>query len=42
MFRQALNVVDDSRRLTGDLGADEQWAKEIADEIAKCDAALGK
>ena len=42
MFRQTLNILDDLRRSQGDLGGDEQWAKEIAAEIAKCDAALGK
>jgi serine/threonine protein kinase len=41
MFRQALNVIDDSRR-QGPLGANEQWAQTIAAEIAKCDAALAK
>ena len=42
MFRQALKVIDDSRRRHGPLGSNEEWAKEIADEIAKCDAALGR
>jgi serine/threonine protein kinase len=42
MFRQALNIIDDSRRSEADLGVDEQWAREIAGEIAKCDIALGK
>jgi serine/threonine protein kinase/tetratricopeptide (TPR) repeat protein len=42
MFRQTLNILDDSRSSRGDLGVDEQWAKKIAGEIAKCDTALGK
>ena len=41
MFQQTLNILDDLRR-QGSLGANEQWAKEIAGEIAKCDAALGR
>jgi tetratricopeptide (TPR) repeat protein len=41
MFRQALNIIDDARR-QGPLGADEEWAREIAAEKAKCDAALAK
>jgi non-specific serine/threonine protein kinase/serine/threonine-protein kinase len=42
MFRQSLNVLDDLRS-RGRLGAaDEDWAKSIAGEIAKCDTALGK
>jgi hypothetical protein len=42
MFRQTLKIIDDSRSSEGDLGVNEQWAKEIAGEIAKCDTALGK
>ena len=42
MFQQALNVLDELRSLRGTLGSNEKWAKEIAGEIAKCDAALGK
>jgi hypothetical protein len=42
MFRQTLKIIDDLRRSTGDLSANEKWAKEIAGEIAKCDTALGK
>ena len=42
MFRQTLNILDDVRNSGGDLGVDEQWAKEIAGEIAKCDTALGR
>jgi serine/threonine protein kinase/tetratricopeptide (TPR) repeat protein len=42
MFRQTVNILDDLRSRQGDLGANEQWAKEIAGEIAKCDTALGK
>jgi hypothetical protein len=35
--------VDPVRRSQGDLGVNEDWAKEIAGEIAKCDdAALTK
>jgi len=41
-FRQSLNVLEDLRS-RGTLGAgDEAWARNIADEIAKCDLALGK
>ncbi|HEV3409919.1 MAG TPA: hypothetical protein VG095_06480, partial [Chthoniobacterales bacterium] len=40
MFRQTQSILDELRRQTGDLGANENWAKEIAGEIAKCDAAL--
>ena len=40
MFQKSLNVLDDMRS-RGTLAAnDEQWVKEIADEIAKCDTAL--
>jgi hypothetical protein len=42
MFQQSVNVLDDLRNRQGTLGSNEQWAKEIAGEIAKCDAALGK
>ena len=42
MFRQTLNILDELRRSQGDLGSNEDWAKEIAGEIAKCDTALGK
>jgi hypothetical protein len=42
MFRQTLDILDDLRRSHGDLGVDEPWAKDIAGEIAKCDAALAK
>jgi eukaryotic-like serine/threonine-protein kinase len=42
MFQRSLNIVDELRRHQGDLGANEQWAKVIADEIAKCDTALAK
>jgi eukaryotic-like serine/threonine-protein kinase len=41
MFRQTLNILDDLRS-RGALGGNEQWAKEIAGEIAKCDTALGR
>jgi eukaryotic-like serine/threonine-protein kinase len=42
MFRQTLNILDDTRSRGADLGVDEEWAKEIAGEIAKCDTALDK
>jgi non-specific serine/threonine protein kinase/serine/threonine-protein kinase len=42
MFRQSESIIDESRRREGDLGQNENWAREIAAEIAKCDAALGK
>ncbi len=42
MFQQTLKIQDDLRKRQGDLGANEQWATEIAAEIAKCDAALAK
>jgi serine/threonine protein kinase len=42
MFQRSLNVLDELRRRQGDLGANEQWAREIAGEVAKCDTALGK
>jgi non-specific serine/threonine protein kinase/serine/threonine-protein kinase len=42
MFRQALNVLDAVRQRRGSLGANEEWAKEIAGEIAKCDDVLAK
>ena len=41
MFQQTQNILDDLRS-QGSLGANEQWAREIAGEIAKCDAALGR
>jgi eukaryotic-like serine/threonine-protein kinase len=41
MFRQTLNILDDLRS-RGALAGNEQWAQEIAGEIAKCDAALGR
>ncbi len=42
MFRQALNVLEDLRR-RGTLDANnDEWAKGIAGEIAKCETALGK
>jgi hypothetical protein len=41
-FSKALNVLDDLRS-QGILSAnDEVWANGIADEIAKCDTALGE
>jgi serine/threonine protein kinase/tetratricopeptide (TPR) repeat protein len=42
MFQRSLNVLDELRNRQGTLGANEDWAKEIAGEIAKCDAVLGK
>ena len=42
MFQQSLNVLDDLRSRGTLPATDEQWAKGIAEEIAKCDAALGK
>jgi tetratricopeptide (TPR) repeat protein len=41
MFHQTLNIMD-AARSRGPLGGNEPWAREIAGEIAKCDAALGK
>ena len=41
MFQQTQNILDDLRG-QGSLGSNEQWAREIAGEIAKCDAALTK
>ena len=41
MFRQALNILEDVRS-EGALGGNEDWARDIAAEIAKCDAVLGK
>ena len=42
MFRESLNILDDLRRRGILNAADAEWATEIAGEIAKCDAALGK
>jgi hypothetical protein len=42
MFRQSQSIIDEARRRDGDLGQNENWAREIAGEIAKCDAALRK
>ncbi len=43
MFRKSADVLDALRiNNRGTLGSNEVWAKEIADEIAKCDAALAK
>jgi hypothetical protein len=42
MFQQTLHILDDLRNRQGTLGLNEDWAKEIAGEIAKCDTALGK
>jgi serine/threonine protein kinase/tetratricopeptide (TPR) repeat protein len=40
LFRKSLKILDDARSRQGDLGINEEWAKEIAAEIAKCDTAL--
>jgi serine/threonine protein kinase/tetratricopeptide (TPR) repeat protein len=42
MFRQSQSIIDEARRREGDLGQNENWAREIAAEIAKCDKALEK
>jgi eukaryotic-like serine/threonine-protein kinase len=42
MFRQALIILDDLRARDALSPANQDWAKEIAAEIAKCDAALAK
>jgi tetratricopeptide (TPR) repeat protein len=42
LFRQALNVFNHARGRGGSPGMNEDYAKTIAGEIAKCDAALGK
>jgi len=42
MFRQSESIIDEARRREGDLGQNENWAKEIAGEIAKCDTSLAK
>jgi tetratricopeptide (TPR) repeat protein len=42
MYQQSLNVLDDLRSRGVLDAASEDWAKNIAAEIAKCDAALGK
>jgi tetratricopeptide (TPR) repeat protein len=42
MFQQGLNVLDDLRSRGILPATDEQWAKGIAEEIAKCDTALAK
>jgi serine/threonine protein kinase len=42
MYQQSLNVLDDLRSRGTLPATDEQWAKGIAEEIAKCDTALGK
>jgi 3-polyprenyl-4-hydroxybenzoate decarboxylase len=42
MFRQSESIIDEARRREGDLGQNENWARDIAAEIAKCDKALGK
>jgi eukaryotic-like serine/threonine-protein kinase len=40
-FREALNLLD-SLRGGGTLGVNESWAKELADQVAKCETALDK
>jgi tetratricopeptide (TPR) repeat protein len=42
MLRQSLNVLDDLRSRGLLDAASEEWAKSIAGDIAKCDAALAK
>ena len=42
MLRQTLAIINDARTSSGDLGVNEQWAKDVAAELAKCDAALAK
>lgn len=42
MFRKALDVLDDIRKRQGTLGGNEVWAKQIAEAIATCDAALAR
>ncbi len=42
LFRQALDIFDDSLRSMGGMGWKEKYAKAIAGQIAECEAALGK
>jgi tetratricopeptide (TPR) repeat protein len=42
MFRQSQSIIDEARRREGDLGQNENWAREIGAEIAKCDTALAR
>jgi tetratricopeptide (TPR) repeat protein len=42
LFRKTLKILDGARSRQGNLGVDEEWAKEIAGEIAKCDTALAR
>jgi serine/threonine protein kinase len=43
MFQQTQNILNDARSQDALGGAgNEQWARDIAGEIAKCDTALGK
>lgn len=42
MFQQGLNVLNDLRSRGILDAASEEWAKSIAEDIAKCDTALGK
>ena len=42
MFQECMNVLDDFRKRRALDPGDEKWARYIADEIAKCDAALGR
>lgn len=41
-FRQTLDIINVARTREGDLGENETWAKAIAGQIAKCEAALGR
>jgi tetratricopeptide (TPR) repeat protein len=42
MFQKCLDVLEDLRRRGALAAGNSEWAKMIAGEIAKCDAALGK
>jgi tetratricopeptide (TPR) repeat protein len=42
MFRQSLNILEDLHSQGTLEASNEDWAKEIAGEIAKCDTALGR
>ena len=42
MFRRVESILMEKRQQAGSLGVNEAWAKEIAAEIAKCDAALAR
>lgn len=42
MFGSALNILNERRDHQGGLGSNEQWARQIAGDLAKCDATLGR